>query len=221
MSRAPGASAGRIGFLSAFAQALLVGVAVFVVLPTVVGVLPMLAAGIAHLRASRSGLPDGLLDLARAWWTALRRLWLLGLALPVLCVVVLVDLAALRQGTVPGGAVAGWLSLAVATAGLLCVLRAAGAWSDPEGRITGMTAGDALRAGVARSRDDLTGCVLLLGACAVVLVLVWMLAPLLTIVGGLLAIAIDGTESRRARAVDAKATGSPDVTGRTALPGPG
>jgi hypothetical protein len=92
------------------------------------------------------------------------------------------------------------------------LVRATAAWSDddwaPRSAATsgapssGATPGMGrvrllLARGAARTRDDLPGSALLVGALAMCVVLVWMLTPLVLVTGGLLSLAAVAVETRR------------------------
>lgn len=172
-------------------ETLLVGVVVLLASVPVVTAVPALAAGARHLRRHLVGEADGIGDLARDVVVAVRDLWVVGFAVPVLAVLLAYDVWLARTGVLPGGTFVVAVSLLVAAGVVAVVLRLVAAW----------TPGDDLRAGLRtagrRAREDLGGSMLLVVAVVVCGVLVWMLLPLVIVVGGLLSLAALAVEARR------------------------
>ncbi|MBE1878745.1 hypothetical protein [Myceligenerans pegani] len=213
------------GAFGLFAETLLVGVLVIAASVPVVTLPAALAAGVAHLRRYLAGLPASGRTFVRDWLAAVRDLWGLGLMVLALAAVLAANVRVAASGALPGGdAVVGATTAAGAIAAVI-LLRTAGAWSGPEGLTTcgsptaasdggrragadratgsggaGRDGGPGLRTPLRRAwagtRDDLTGSALLLVALGLCGVLVWMLAPLVLVVGGLLSLAITAVESR-------------------------
>ncbi|WP_139820742.1 hypothetical protein [Krasilnikoviella flava] len=190
--------------LGLFAEVVLAGVLVALGSLLLVTAVPSLAAGVAHVRRQVTGHEIGVARFARDWWAAVRALWPLGLAAVAVALLLALDWQLARADVLPGASVVA-VVVAVAAAAVVVVLaRAAGAWSEgadtSSGSATGMTAREALAAGAQRTQDDLTGSVLLAVAAALCVVFVWMLPPLVLVVGGLLALAVVGVEIRRSAA---------------------
>ncbi|MBO1752612.1 hypothetical protein J4G33_12435 [Actinotalea sp. BY-33] len=179
---------GRRDKLGLLGETLVVGAAVAVVSIPLVTAVPAVAASVRHLRRHLLGEPDTLGALAREMVVAARDLWWVGLVLPIALLVLGFNLWA--AAWVPGGDVVRVVILAIAAALLVVVLRAAARWV-PGARATRLLADSARR-----SRADLAGSALLvvaLGACGL---LVWMLVPLLLVVGGLVVLAAVAVENR-------------------------
>jgi MFS superfamily sulfate permease-like transporter len=182
--------------LGLFAEVVLAGVLVALGSLLLVTAVPSLAAGVAHVRRQVTGHDIGVARFARDWWAAVRALWPLGLAAVAVALLLALDWQLARADVLPGASVVA-VVVAVAAAAVVVVLaRAAGAWSESADG-AGLTARQALAAGAQRTQDDLTGSVLLAVAAALCVVFVWMLPPLVLVVGGLLSLAVVGVEIRR------------------------
>jgi len=182
--------------LGLFAEVVLAGVLVALGSLLLVTAVPSLAAGVAHVRRQVTGHDIGVARFARDWWAAVRALWPLGLAAVGVALLLALDWQLARADVLPGASVVA-VVVAVAAAAVVVVLaRAAGAWSESADG-AGLTARQALAAGTERTQDDLTGSVLLAVAAALCVVFVWMLPPLVLVVGGLLSLAVVGVEIRR------------------------
>ena len=185
--------------LALFAEVVLAGVLVAVGSLLLVTAVPSLAAGVAHVRRQVTGHDVGVSRFVRDWWAAVRALWPLGLAAVGVALLLALDWQLARADVLPGASVVA-VVVAVAAAAVVAVLaRAAGAWAEStDGQDAGArTARQALAVGVQRTQDDLTGSVLVAVAAALCVVFVWMLPPLVLVVGGLLALAVVGVEVRR------------------------
>ncbi|MFP3713133.1 hypothetical protein [Puerhibacterium sp. TATVAM-FAB25] len=184
--------------LTLFGEVLLTGLLVLVGSLPVVTVPAAVAAGTAHLRRQVAGLDHGAGRFAVEWWAATRRLWPLGAGALVLAALLGLNLRLVGTGALPGGEVVRWVTLAVAAAALVVLLRTAGAWSDAEGAPRAdVGARRALAAGARAAGDDVAGSVLLLVAVGLCATFVWMLLPLAVVAGGLLSMAVVGVEARR------------------------
>ncbi|MGF0115507.1 hypothetical protein ACQFYA_04160 [Promicromonospora sp. Marseille-Q5078] len=182
--------------LGLFAEVVLAGVLVALGSLLLVTAVPSLAAGVAHVRRQVTGHDIGVARFARDWWAAVRALWPLGLAAVGVALLLALDWQLARADVLPGASVVA-VVVAVAAAAVVVVLaRAAGAWSESADG-AGLTARQALAVGTQRTQDDLTGSVLLAVAAALCVVFVWMLPPLVLVVGGLLSLAVVGVEIRR------------------------
>ncbi|WP_277208007.1 hypothetical protein [Isoptericola croceus] len=196
--RRRGASGGMLRSLHLFAEVAITGVLVAVGSLALVTLVPSLAAGVAHLRRELSGRETTVRRFVVEWWAAVRSLWLLGLAVVALSVLLVGDWQLATSGIVPGAAVVATVVALFAAGAVAVVLRAVGVWSDDDGEPDpGMTARPALSVAAERSTDDLTGAALLAAAVVMAATLVWMLIPLVLVVGGLLALAVVGVEVRR------------------------
>ncbi|GAA1976319.1 hypothetical protein GCM10009718_10650 [Isoptericola halotolerans] len=163
-----------------------------------VTLVPSLAAGVAHLRRDLGGRETSVRRFAAEWWAAVRALWLLGLATLALAVLLVGDWQLATSGVIPGASVVAVVVALFAAGAVAVVLRAVGAWSDDDGEpVPGATTRATLSVATQRAVDDLTGSALLGAAVLMAVVLVWMLVPLVLVVGGLLAMAVVGVEIRR------------------------
>lgn len=195
------------GWFALLGETLLTGIL------TLVGSLPVvtapaaLAAGAAHLRRHLGGYNTTVRAFVQDWLVAVRGLWTLGVLMPLAAFVVWVNTGLTASGALPGSPVVRWVTWVTAACAAVVVVRAAAAWSDRDpasetgsGVELGLGSGSAwqlLSRGAARSRDDVTGSVLLFAALAMCVVLVWMLTPLVLVTGGLLSLAAVAVETRR------------------------
>ncbi|MEG3616103.1 Poxvirus protein I5 [Isoptericola haloaureus] len=208
MARRPDARASRSsgrggpsGFyrsIQLFGEVALVGVLVALGSLLLVTLVPSLAAGVAYLRRDVVGADTRLARYWREWAAATRALWPLGLAVGALAVLLVGDWQLATSGLLPGGEIVALVVALFAAGAIVVVLRATGAWSDDEGEPDpAATTRRALSVGSDRAVEDLSGSALLLGAVVMAAVLVWMLLPLVLVVGGLLVLAVVGVERRR------------------------
>ena len=203
---------GRVAGESRFAllgETLLTGVLVLVGSLPVVTLPAALAAGTAHLRRHLGGYDTSVRTFVRDWLAAVRGLWVLGVLVLIAAVVVTVNTGLTATGVLPGASAVRWVTWVAAAGAAVVLVRTTAAWSDddaaapdsaPAAAPAPPTAGvwQLLSRGAVRSRDDLTGSALLLAALAMCGVLVWMLAPLVLVTGGLLSLAAVAVETRRA-----------------------
>ena len=189
--RPPGSRLGGRAAFGLFAEMLLTGAVLAVVSVPLVTAVPAIAAGACHLRRHLEGWPDSVGDLVRLVGAAIRQLWPVGVAVPVLLLLVGFDLWLVSTGALPGATVVGVVVGVVAAGAVVVVLRLAGAWYP------GARPGPAVREAAHRCVQDLTGSVLLLAALGVVATVVWMFRPLLLVAPGLLAFAAVAVEHRR------------------------
>jgi hypothetical protein len=188
-----GAALGLLG------EVLLAGVLVTVGSLLLVTAVPSLAAAVAHVRRQTTGRDIAVGRFAREWWAAVGALWPLGLAAVAVALLLDFDLRLASSGVLPGAEVVAAVVAVAAAIAVVVLLRAAGAWSDDDGTPRGAGVRQVLAEGVDRTRDDLAGSVLLLVAVGLCVTFVWMLPPLVVLVGGLLALAVAGVEVRRRR----------------------
>lgn len=178
-----------------FGEVVITGVTVALLAVPVITALPALAAGTAHLRrylaGERVGVADTLRDLRAAW----RALWPAALGFTGVAVLLLWNLSLAEAGVIPGSdalllavplLVAGWAVL---------LLRTAAGWRPG----ADIGAGAAVREAGELTWRDATGSVLLAVACAMCVVFVWMLPPLLLVTGGLLSLAAVAVDHRRGK----------------------
>lgn len=197
--RVPGE--GRFALLG---ETLLTGLLVLVGSLPVVTLPAALAAGVAHLRRHLGGYDTSVRAFGRDWLAAVRELWLLGVCLVVAVVVVVLNTGLTTSGALPGSSAVRWVTWAAAACAAVILVRTAAAWSDDDpvpgsdatpgsGRVRQL-----LSRGTTRFRDDVAGSALLVAALVMCVVLVWMLAPLVLVTGGLLSLAAAAVETRRA-----------------------
>ena len=177
-----------------FGEVLLVGATVLLVSVPVVTAVPALAVGVRHLRRFLAGESDSISTAVRDLVPALRDLWPLGLLVPGALGVLAFNVWFAAAAGSPGARAAGAVSATVGVAGVVVALRTAGRW------IPGENWWLAVRAAAHRARRDLVGSALLVAAVAMCAVLVWMLAPLILLIGGLLVLAMLAVENRLDRA---------------------
>lgn len=196
--RVPGSS--RLELLS---EVLVVGALVAVLSLPVVTAVPALAAGARRVRRGADGFAEPpVRTVVRDTGRALRDWWALALGVPLLLLLVAFDVVLARSGALPGATAVLVVVAAVAAAVVVVVLRACGTWEP------GTRPGPALRAAARVSTADLAGSALLLSAVVASVVLVWMLAPLVIVVGGLLALATVSVERRWAVRLAAPESGT-------------
>jgi hypothetical protein len=176
--------------LSLFGEVLVVGVVVLLASIPLVTAVPALAAGVLHLRRHLSGEADSLRDLLRGLVPAVRDLWAVGAAVPVLLALLGYNVWLAGSGFLPGGGVVGVTSAVLGVAVVVVALRSAGTWAPGRGSRV------AVRAAARRAGQDPSGSVLLAASVAMSVVLVWMLVALLLVIGGLLALAVLAVEHR-------------------------
>ncbi|WP_250443672.1 hypothetical protein [Actinotalea sp. C106] len=179
---------GRRDKLGLLGETLVVGAAVAVVSIPLVTAVPAVAASVRHLRRHLLGEPDTLGALGREIVLAIRDLWWVGILLPVALLVLGFNLWA--AAWVPGGDVVRVVIGAIAAALVVVVLRAAARW------VPGAQPARLLADAARRSRSDPAGSALLVVALGVCGMLVWMLVPLLLVVGGLVVLAAVAVENR-------------------------
>ena len=194
-AKAPRAAEGRAifggGAFARFGEMLLVGVAVSVLSLLGVTALPAFAAGVAHVRRHLHSRPDGVADLGRDFLAAWRGGWGWPVTAAAALALLAFEVSAVGSGAMPGGTVGLVVVLMVAAVVVVALLRAAAGWQP------GARWRDVLLAGSRRTTDDLVGSGLLLVGVALSSLVVWMFAPLVVIVPGLLCFAAAAVEGRR------------------------
>ncbi|NYI04885.1 hypothetical protein [Allostreptomyces psammosilenae] len=176
-----------------FAECLLAGVWLTVAALGVVTALPALAAACGHLRRHLEARPAGMRQFLADLGAALRTGWKVGLALPVLLAVLLLNVAIARSG-LPGGSVVAVLTWAGVAAALVVAIRAAASFT-PGARWRDLLADAGRRAVV----TDPGGSLLLFGGLAVTVVAAGQMLPLVAPALGCLAAAAVAVERRLGR----------------------
>lgn len=176
--------------LELLGEMLLVGAVVALLSLPVVTAVPALAAGTRHVRRSVDGYADPIRTVVTDTGRALRHWWPLGLGVPALALLIAYDIWLARTGALPGGTAVLVVTAAVAVVTVAVVLRACGLWEP------GVRPRAALREAARLSAADLGGSALLVSAVAACGVLVWMLMPLVIVVGGLLSLAVVAVDRR-------------------------
>ncbi|MCO5952604.1 hypothetical protein [Microbacterium yannicii] len=176
--------------LALFSETIVVSLAVAVLAIPAVTALPALAAGAAHFRRHVEGEADSLVELGRDFLRALRRGWLWGLVAAAGFAAISVTLTSPMISAMPGGEVFRWASGLLGAGGAVVLLRATAGWmpSSSWSALIRDAAGDSAR--------DLTGSALLLLALALTGVVVWMFAPLVVLVPGMLVLAARAVVAR-------------------------
>lgn len=191
--RSPDSVPGSFGKFALFAEVLLTGVYVTVLSLAVVTALPAVTAGVGHLRRHLRGERDGVAELWEDFRSACSGVWLVAAGSLVAFFLVGLNLWAASTGALPGGMVVAVVSGGLGVALSVGLLRAASAWT-PGDRWFAL-----VRQGMREIGEDPAGSGMLFAAVVMCAVLVWMLTPLLIIVGGLVAFAVVGVEFRTAR----------------------
>lgn len=178
--------------LALFGETVITGVLVGVLALPVVTALPALAAGVRHLRRHLAGESVRLGSVWQDFTAAWRALWRAALGLTGAALLLLWNLSLAETGLLPGGAAVRAVSLALLAGWLVLLLRTAAVWRP------GTDAAGALREAAARAGADPAGSLLLLLACGLCAVFVWMLLPLVVLAGGLLSLAAVAVDVRGA-----------------------
>lgn len=174
-----------------FGEVLFVGAIVLVLSLPVVTAVAAVAVGVRHLRRHVVGETDSVRRLLRDLLPALRDLWPLGLFTPVALVLLAYNVWLGETGVLPGGQAVSAVSVVVGAGVVVVALRVAGTW------VPGQHWWLSVRAAVRRAGRDFGGSLLLIAAVVMCGVLVWMLTPLVLVVGGLLVLAVLAVEHRR------------------------
>lgn len=178
------------GSLQLFAETIVVSLAVALLALPGVTALPAMAAGAAHLRRHTEGETDSLSVLVRDFWHALRRGWVWGILGAVGFSAIAITLTSPMTAAVPAGELLRWVSAMVGAGAAVVLLRTTARW-DITSRWSMLVPGAASAAAA-----DVRGSLLLLLALALSFLLVWMFAPLVVLVPGLLALAARAVEMR-------------------------
>jgi len=177
--------------LGLFSETIVVSLAVAVLSIPAVTALPAFAAGSAHLRRHVDGESDALPELGRDFLRALARGWPWGIATAAGFAAIVVTLTSPLTSAMPGGDVFRWVSAIVGLIAAVVLLRAAGTWT-PSARW-----GTLIREAAEESGRDVAGSLLVILALALSGLIVWMFAPLVVLVPGLLVLATRAVIARR------------------------
>ena len=174
-----------------FAEVLLTSVYVTILSLPLVTALPAVTAGAAHLRRHLAATDDSLGTVWADFREACRGVWLVSVGAVLALFLVVLDLWAVSTGALPGGLLVGAVSGGVGLLLVVALLRAAGSWTP------GAAWWQLARDGARGIPDDAVGSLLLVTALGVCVVLVWMLTPLIIVVGGLVSFAVVAVGFRR------------------------
>lgn len=176
--------------LGLFAETIVVSLAVAVLSLPVVTALPAFAAGSAHLQRHVEGESDSFAALLRDFWLALRGGWAWAVLAAVGFAAIAVTLTSPMTHTMPGGDVFTWISAILGAVGAVVLLRATTAWRPY------VSWAALVRAASDVSLRDIRGSLLLLLALGLSYLMVWMYAPLVVLVPGMLVLAARAVASR-------------------------
>lgn len=173
-----------------FAETIVVSLAVaFLSIPAVTA-LPAVAAGASHLRRHVDGETDSLVELVRDFWRALRGGWAWAVVTAAGFAAIAITLTSPMTALMPGGEVFRWLSAALGAVAAVVLLRAATAWQR------GSRWSAVIRTAAHSAVRDISGSLLLLLALGFSFLVVWMFAPLVVLVPGMLVLAARAVEAR-------------------------
>ncbi|MFI9742052.1 hypothetical protein [Streptomyces sp. NPDC052494] len=171
--RSQGASHARfLARFGIFAECLLVGVWIAVAALPLITLPAALAAGAAHLRRWTGDEQAGLRFFAADLRAAVRRGWLVGLAVWATLALLWADLAVVRAGLLPGGRLVGAAGVLVALGLAVTLLRACAAWRP------GARWRELLAPAGRRTLRDPAGSLLVVCGFAVIAASAWFSAPL-------------------------------------------
>lgn len=176
--------------LALFSETIVVSLAVAVLAIPAVTALPALAAGAAHFRRHVEGETDSLAELGRDFLRALRRGWLWGLVAAAGFAAIWVTLTSPMISAMPGGEAFRWASGILGAGAAVVLLRGTARWM-PSSSWSAL-----IRDAAGESARDPGGSVLLLLALALTAVVVWMFAPLVVLVPGMLVLAARAVVAR-------------------------
>jgi hypothetical protein len=169
--------------LALFSETILVSLAVAVLAIPAITALPALAAGAAHFRRHVEGETDSLAELGRDFLRALRRGWLWGVTAAAGFAAISVTLTSPMITAMPGGEGFRWASGLLGAGAAVVLLRATARWT-PASSWSAL-----VREAAGESARDVSGSLLLLLALGLAGVVVWMFAPLVVLVPGMLVLA--------------------------------
>ena len=179
-----------------FGEVLAVALVTVLLWLPVLTVLPALAAGSAHLRRYLEGRADPVREIFTDFAVCCRGVWGYGVLLPVGAFLLVLNVDIATYTDLPGAGALRVLSYVIGAAVAVLALRAAG--RHGAARLTGARQSwtESLRTAAELSVRDPGGSALLAAAVVVCVVIVWMLAALVILVPGLLALAILGVDYR-------------------------
>ncbi|MDR7186883.1 hypothetical protein J2X85_003944 [Microbacterium trichothecenolyticum] len=176
--------------LGLFSETIVVSLAVAVLALPAVTALPAFAAGAAHFRRHVEGESDSLLELGRDFLRALRRGWLWGVLSAAAFWAIAATLTSPVILEMPGGGVYRWASGLIGLGIGVVLLRAIAQWR-PTASWSAL-----IRGAAEESVRDIPGSFLLLLALGMSGLVVWMFAPLVVLVPGMLVLAARAVVSR-------------------------
>ncbi|MFB7885798.1 hypothetical protein [Microbacterium sp. NPDC056057] len=176
--------------LGLFSETIVVSLAVAVLALPAVTALPAFAAGAAHFRRHVEGESDSLLELGRDFLRALRRGWLWGVLSAAAFWAIAATLTSPAILEMPGGGVYRWGSGLIGLGIGVVLLRAIAQWR-PTASWSAL-----IRSAAEESVRDIPGSFLLLLALGMSGLVVWMFAPLVVLVPGMLVLAARAVVSR-------------------------
>ena len=169
----------------------MVSLAVAVLSIPAVTAVPAFAAGGAHLRRHVTGESDSLAQLGRDFLRALSRGWAWGAGVAAGFAAILITVTSPMTSAVPGGDLFRWISTVVGVATAVVMLRATAGW------VATARWSQLVRGAADESVRDLAGSLLIVLALALCGLIVWMFAPLVVLVPGLLVLATRAVVARR------------------------
>ncbi|KQP70479.1 hypothetical protein ASF40_11950 [Microbacterium sp. Leaf288] len=168
----------------------MVSLAVAVLALPAVTALPAFAAGAAHFRRHVEGESDSLLELGRDFLRALRRGWLWGVLAAAAVWAIAATLTSPVILEMPGGAAYRWASGLIGLGIGVVLLRAIAKWRPTASWSV------LIRSAAEESVRDVPGSFLLLLALGMSGLVVWMFAPLVVLVPGMLVLAARAVVAR-------------------------
>ncbi|WP_235560219.1 hypothetical protein [Microbacterium sp. Leaf288] len=176
--------------LGLFSETIVVSLAVAVLALPAVTALPAFAAGAAHFRRHVEGESDSLLELGRDFLRALRRGWLWGVLAAAAVWAIAATLTSPVILEMPGGAAYRWASGLIGLGIGVVLLRAIAKWRPTASWSV------LIRSAAEESVRDVPGSFLLLLALGMSGLVVWMFAPLVVLVPGMLVLAARAVVAR-------------------------
>lgn len=181
-----------------FGETVIIGVLIAVLAAPVVTALPAMAAGVGQLRRHLSGESVRLTDTLRDFTSACRAMWTAALGFTGLLLLLVWNLTLAESGILPGATLVLGVSTLLLAGAFVLALRTAAAWSrPPEEGWPARPASDLVRAGAGSGISDPLGSGMLVLALLMTGLFVWMLLPMLLLMGGLLALAVVAVEQRQ------------------------
>lgn len=184
------------GRVALFAEVVATGVMVLVGSLLLVTLPAALAAGVAHLRRHVHGLPTSVRRFSREWLRAMPTTLPLGIGLVLSAALLVLNLDIAGTGALPGADLVRGVSVVVLALAVAVTARGAGAWSDEEGIVRGLTVSTLGRAAWHRTTADPSGSVLVVVAAISAILLPVLVPPLAVVVGGLVCMAIVAIDVR-------------------------